>query len=122
MARQRVRRIVVDERIYVWRVRQADESFVSLRLWRDGDRVPIADVRLRFDDPWLRFPEMVYVNSTMPDRFHDLFAPDPVRPHQVAELIRACVSPPTQGATSSLSAASCGPRSGRSRDDLSAAN
>jgi hypothetical protein len=92
MARQRVRRIVVDERIYVWRVRQADESFVSLRLWRDGDRVPIADVRLRFDDPWLRFPEMVYVYSTMPDRFHDLFAPGPVRPHQVAELIRACVS------------------------------
>ena len=97
MARQRVRRIVVDERIYVWRVRRADESFVSLRLWRDGDRVPIADVRLRFDDPWLRFPEMVYVNSAMPDRFHDLFASDPVRPHQVAELIRACVSHPDPG-------------------------
>jgi hypothetical protein len=54
-------------------------------------------VRLRFDDPWLRFPEMAYVNSTMSDRFHDLFAPDPVRPHQVAELIRACVSHPGPG-------------------------
>jgi len=37
MARQRVRRIVVDERIYVWRVRQADESFVSLYGHRLGE-------------------------------------------------------------------------------------
>jgi len=92
MARQRVRRIVVDQQTYVWRVRPAGAAFVSLRLWRDGERVPIADVRLRLDDPWLCFPEMAYVNSTMPDRLHDLFALDPVRPHQVAELIRACVS------------------------------
>jgi len=92
MAGQRVRRMVVDGRTYGWRVRRIDERFVSLRLWHDGHRVPIADVRIRCDDPWLRFPEMAQVNSTTPDRFHDVFALDPVRPRQVAELIRAVVS------------------------------
>src|SRR5262245_24625899 len=92
MTRQRVRRIVVDGRTYRWRVRQADDRFVDLRLWRDGDRVAIADVRIRFDDPWLRFPEMAHMLSATPDRFRQAFALDPVRPHQVAELIRACVA------------------------------
>jgi hypothetical protein len=91
VVRKRVRRIVVDGQTYGWRVWMADENFVSLRLWRDGDRVPIADVRLPFDDPWLLFPEMAHVYSRMPDRFPDRFALDPVRPYQVAELIRACV-------------------------------
>lgn len=90
MARQRVRRIVVDGQKYGRRVRQTDESFVCLRWWRDGDRVPIADVRIRFDDPWLRFPEMAHVRSVTPDRFPQVFVVDPVRPGQVAELIRAC--------------------------------
>jgi hypothetical protein len=61
-----------------------------------GDR-PSSAANERFDYPWLRFPETVYVNGTMPDRFHDLFALDPVRPHQVAELIRVCVRHPDPG-------------------------
>jgi hypothetical protein len=92
MTRQRVRRIVVDGRTYRWRVRQTDERVVGLRLWRDGDRVPIADVRIRFDDPWLLFPEMAHIRSGTPDRFRQVFVLDPVRPHQLAELIRACAA------------------------------
>lgn len=92
MTRKRVRRIVVDGRAYGWGVRMADENFISLRLWRDGDRVPMADVRLRFADPWLLFSEMAHVYRKTPDRFHEVFAIEPVRPRQIAELIRAYVS------------------------------
>jgi hypothetical protein len=71
---------------------RTDERFVCLRWWRAGDRVPIADARIRFDDPWLRLPDMAPVHSATsatPDRFHQVLAFDPIRPRQVAELIRA---------------------------------
>lgn len=88
--KQRVRRIVVDGALYRWRVRNIDPHWISVRIWSDGERVPFADVRLRFDDPWLLYGEMIVVANHAPERFEELFANEPVGPGRVADLIRQC--------------------------------
>jgi hypothetical protein len=80
MAGQRVRRIVVDGEVYRWRVRRAGPHWVGVRFWRDGERVPLADVRVRCDDRWLLHPD------------EEVSAREAVRPGEVAELIRARMS------------------------------
>jgi len=92
VSKQRVRRIVVDGALYRWRVRCLDPHWVSVRVWRDGQRVPFADVRIRFDDPCLLSLEMAAVSRDMPERFDELFTCEPVRPEHVARLIRECAS------------------------------
>ena len=90
MPKQRVRRIVVDGALYRWRARMVDPDWISVRVWRDGERLPLADVRIRFSDPWLLYPEMLVVARDAPERFDELFAREPVGPGRVADLIRAC--------------------------------
>jgi hypothetical protein len=90
VAKHRIRRIAVDGAVYRWRVRMIDPYWVSVRIWRDGERVPSADVRVRFDDPWLLYPEMLLAARHAPERFDELFVREPVRPGRVADLIRAC--------------------------------
>jgi hypothetical protein len=87
--KQRVRHIVVDGARYGWRVRMVDPHWVSVRIWRDGERVPFAEVRVPFADPWLNYPEMLVVAREAPERFEELFAREPIGPGRIAELIRA---------------------------------
>jgi len=86
---RRIRRITVDGVAYRWSVSPADSHWLTLRLWRDGDRTPLADVRVRFDDPWVHYPEILVAARHAPDRLDELFAREPLRPGRVADLIRA---------------------------------
>jgi hypothetical protein len=95
--KQRVRRIVVDGTDYRWRARYVDPNWISVRFWRDGERVPLADVRIRFDDPWVLYPEMLVVAREAPERFDEVFAREPIGPGRVADLIRECAAQPGQG-------------------------
>jgi hypothetical protein len=89
MPKQRVRRIVVDGGAYLWRVRRVDPQWLAVRVWRDGERVPVVDTRIPFDDPWVNYPVMLLAARHAPERL-DNFARDPVSPGQVANLIREC--------------------------------
>lgn len=89
MPKQRVRRIVVDGQVYRWRARPVDPHWIAVRVWRDGARVPLADLRIPFDDPWLNHPVMLLAARQSPERFGELFAAEPVGPRHVADLIRA---------------------------------
>ena len=76
-----------------WRVRYLDPHWVSVRVWCDGERVPFADVKMRFDDRCLLSMEMAAVSRDMPERFDELFVSEPVRPMHVARLIREMCRP-----------------------------
>jgi len=86
LSRTRVRRIVVDGVVYRWRIRDVDPHWIVARIWRDGERVHFADVRLPFDDPWLSLPEA----ARPPERIEPP-ARAPAAPGRIAELIRAWV-------------------------------
>ncbi|MEU2615334.1 hypothetical protein ABZ570_27715 [Micromonospora sp. NPDC007271] len=90
MPKQRVRRIVVDGGVYRWRVRPVDPHWLTVRVWRDGERIPLADMRIPFDDPSVNYPEMLVAARHAPERFDELFAREPVGPGHVADLIRLC--------------------------------
>ncbi|SCF31912.1 hypothetical protein GA0074695_5532 [Micromonospora viridifaciens] len=92
MPKQRVRRIVVDGEVYRWRVRPVDPHWLTVRVWRDGERTPMADLRIPFDDPWVNYPVMLLAARHAPERFDEVFAREPVGPRHVANLIRVCVS------------------------------
>ena len=55
----KVRKIVVDLNTYVWGVTELDWHTVNIKVWVKGNkRVPWFEVKKKFDDPWLNFPEL----------------------------------------------------------------
>ncbi len=82
------RKIVIDNTRYAWVVRRVDAQHLVLRVW-PGERTrkdfPL-EVRLRFDDPWLNFGEILVAP---PASRGDVFQLAPVTPRTVRETIEA---------------------------------
>lgn len=86
MSRKRLRRIVVDGETYTWQVTPWTPNWVILRVWQR--RTPLAEVRIRFDDPWVHYPLMLILANRDPDALDERFAREPLTSRHVAGLIR----------------------------------
>lgn len=85
------RKIVIGTRRYAWVVRRIDAHYLVLRVWpgeRQRKDFPL-EVRLRFDDPWLNFGELL---ASPPERRGEVFQLAPVTPHMVRGTIEAALA------------------------------
>jgi hypothetical protein len=85
------RKIVIGSTRYAWVVRRVDAQHLVLRVW-PGDRQRKAfplEVRLRFDDPWLNFGEILAAPSASRA---DVFQLSPVTPRMVREAIEGAMA------------------------------
>ena len=83
------RPIIVDSRNYLWRVARSTPTQVCLRIWQDGKRsLPWAEVMCGRDDFWLFFSDITRLTTA---EVEDNFDFRPLKPRQVAEIIRALV-------------------------------
>lgn len=86
MARTRLRTLSVDDAEYRWVVRHRDAHRVELRVWpADAARGVCVQVLVRFDDPWLNYPELLLA---APERRGELFVFAPVTPRLVEHVVR----------------------------------
>ncbi|MEV0902294.1 hypothetical protein [Actinoplanes sp. NPDC049802] len=82
----RIREIVVDGVPYRWSVTPIDPAWVRVRVWHGREQILVE--RIRFDDPWLNYGPLL---TGDPELIEQNFRLEPVRPRQVAELIRRAV-------------------------------
>lgn len=85
------RKIVIGETRYAWVVRRIDAHHLVLRIWpgeRQRKDFPL-EVRLRFDDPWLNFGEIV---AAVAVQRGDAFQLAPVTPRMVRSTIEAAIA------------------------------
>jgi hypothetical protein len=80
-------------------------GYVVARIWLGGEGGGAArlDVRLRFDDPWLNYGEMLTTVAATPERLDEIFDLRPVTPGIVASIIGQALShgwnPKARGST-----------------------
>lgn len=85
-----LRRIVIGTTAYLWLVRRLDASYVMLRVWaaaRNRRDFPL-EVRLRYDDPWLNFGEII---TATPEQRKAAFQLVPLTPALVRQIIDAAI-------------------------------
>jgi hypothetical protein len=71
-------------------VNHVDAAHVAVRVWRAAARrgCPL-EVRVRFDDPWLNWPELLGASAV---KVAEVFVLEPVTPPLVERLIRSGIA------------------------------
>ena len=85
VARTRLRTLRIDDAEYRWVVRHRDAHRVELRVWpADPTRGVCVQVLVRFDDPWLNYPELLLAS---PEQRVGWFVFAPVTPRLVEHVV-----------------------------------
>jgi hypothetical protein len=82
----KLRKIDVAGEQFHWRVVPVSPNYVCLRVWADGHKSkPWAEIRYRFDNPWLHFAEII---SRDRERVQEVFQIQPLLPGKIAWVIQ----------------------------------
>jgi hypothetical protein len=89
MSKKAIRKLVMENESFSWTVmpklscRQSDYVYVGI--WLTGHNGQKLNVKIRFDDPWLNFGEMITCRDK--DNFNQIFETRPITPSIVRKII-----------------------------------
>ncbi len=82
--RKKIRKIIVNDQPFIWRVKQLNAHYVCLVIWPgEHKQTPWLYIRIRADDMWINISEMMH----KPEIVHLEF----ITPRIVAEIIQQCL-------------------------------
>ncbi|NEO88218.1 MAG: hypothetical protein F6J87_28765 [Spirulina sp. SIO3F2] len=89
--KSKIRKIVVENLDFKWNVKHLSPDYIALRLWFQENRaLPWAQVRVRFDNPWLHYGELLVCVDRGID-VQNVFQLEPMTPKRVRSIIQQII-------------------------------